>query len=106
MEDTAVHKGKIHVIENTDSYFEFLRFSLSATTTPQNIQAINWKDLFRFGREQAISGILFEGIKKLPPGTIQDKKLLLQQAALARNIELRNLRLLRKSYPHIRESRV
>lgn len=94
MEDTAVHKGKIHVIENTDSYFEFLRFSLSATTTtPQNIQAINWKDLFRFGREQAISGILFEGIKKLPPGTIQDKKLLLQQAALARNIELRNLRL-------------
>lgn len=48
------------------NYFEFLRFSLNDTLSiPSSINNIDWDDLFTFGKEQAILGVLYHGIEKL-----------------------------------------
>ena len=49
------------------AYFDFLRFCLEEDgKIPDNLNEIDWDKLYLFGKKQAIIGVLFYGIKKLP----------------------------------------
>ena len=75
-------------------YFAFLRFSLDTNAPlPENLGQMDWRGLFRFAKEQALLGVMFEGIKKLPQGTITDFALLSQWLMVANKIALMNERI-------------
>ncbi len=47
-------------------YFDFLKFCLADDAPePASLKDIDWEGLYRFGKEQAITGVLFLGIEKL-----------------------------------------
>lgn len=54
---------------------------------------MDWRGLFRFAKEQALLGVMFQGIKKLPQGTITDFALLSKWLMLANKIALNNERI-------------
>lgn len=60
---------------------------------PQNLGQMDWRGLFRFAKEQALLGVMFQGIKKLPQGTITDFALLSQWLMPANKIALANERI-------------
>lgn len=75
-------------------YFDFLRFSLETNAPlPQNLERMDWRGLFRFAKEQALLGVMFQGIKKLPQGTLTDFALLSKWLMLANKIALNNERI-------------
>lgn len=54
---------------------------------------MDWRGLFRFAKEQALLGVMFEGIKRLPQGTITDFALLSKWLMVANKIALVNERI-------------
>lgn len=54
---------------------------------------MDWRGLFRFAKEQALLGVMFEGVKKLPKDTITDFALLSQWLMVANKIALTNERI-------------
>lgn len=76
------------------AYFDFLRFSLDpAAPLPENLGQMDWRGLFRFAKEQALLGVMFEGVKKLPQGTITDFVVLSKWLMVANRIALMNERI-------------
>lgn len=48
-------------------YSDFLKYCLQEDAhIPDNLNDIDWDELYEFGKKQAILGIFFYGIKKLP----------------------------------------
>lgn len=55
------------MVDNLRLYFSLLRFSLSPdAAVPTGIAGIDWRDLYEFAHKQALVGVFYNGIKRLP----------------------------------------
>ena len=76
-------------------FFDFLRFCIgSAKDIPDSLKEVDWKELYTIAQKQALLGVLFYGIKKLPAEHVGMKKeLLLQWMVESQILEKANVRL-------------
>ena len=76
-------------------FFDFLRFCIgSAKEIPDSLKEADWKELYAIAKKQCLVGVLFDGIKKLPPAEVgMSKDLLLQWMAESQMLEKANVRL-------------
>ena len=48
-------------------FFDFLRFCIgSAKEIPDSLKKADWKELYAIAQKQALLGVLFHGIRRLP----------------------------------------
>ena len=76
-------------------FFEFLRFCIgSDSEIPSSLMEADWKELYAIAQKQCLVGVLFDGIKKLPPTEVgMSKDLLLQWMMQCQMLEKANVRL-------------
>ena len=77
---------------NYQQCFEFLRYAIAPNNQHiLDVKELDWCGLFRFAKEQAIVGVLFEGVKRLGEKGIKPPfELLMQWIALAEQISGQN----------------
>ena len=79
-------------------FFDFLRFCIgSAKEIPDSLKEADWKELYAIAKKQALLGVLFHGIKRLPKELAPEQKLLMQWMAMAEMIRKQNIRLFQDS---------
>ena len=75
-------------------FFDFLRFCIgSAKEIPGSLKKVDWKELYRIAQKQALLGVLFHGIQRLPKELAPEQKLLMQWMMMAEQIRKQNIRL-------------
>ena len=75
-------------------FFDFLRFCIgSAKEIPDSLKEVDWKELYRIAQKQALLGVLFHGIQRLPKELAPEQKLLMQWMVMAEQIRKQNIRL-------------
>ena len=75
-------------------FFEFLRFCIgSAKEIPGSLKEVDWKELYAIAKKQALLGVLFYGIQRLPKELAPEQKLLMQWMVMAEQIRKQNIRL-------------
>ena len=75
-------------------FFDFLRFCIgSAKEIPGSLKEVDWKELYAIAQKQALLGVLFHGIKRLPKELAPEQKLLMQWMVMAEQIRKQNIRL-------------
>ena len=75
-------------------FFDFLRFSIgSAKEIPGSLKEVDWKELYAIAQKQALLGVLFHGIQRLPKELAPEQKLLMQWMVMAEQIRKQNIRL-------------
>ena len=75
-------------------FFDFMRFCIgSAKEIPGSLKEVDWKELYAIAQKQALLGVLFHGIKRLPKELAPEQKLLMQWMAMAEMIRKQNIRL-------------
>ncbi len=73
------------------NFLEFLRFSLDGkASVPASVRDMDWKGLYRFGSEQALLGVLFLGICRLPKEMAPPRDILLKWINVSGQIRRRN----------------
>lgn len=79
-------------------FFDFLRFCIgSAKVIPDSLKEADWKELYAIAKKQALLGVLFHVIKRLPKELAPEQKLLMQWLAMAEMIRKQNIRLFQDS---------
>lgn len=79
-------------------FFEFLRFCIgSAKEIPGSLKEADWKELYAIAKKQALLGVLFHGIRRLPKELAPEQKLLMQWMVMAEMIRKQNIRLFQDS---------
>lgn len=79
-------------------FFEFLRFCIgSAKEIPDSLQEVDWKELYRIAQKQALLGVLFHGIQRLPKELAPEQKLLMQWMVMAEMVRKQNIKLYQDS---------
>ena len=79
-------------------FFDFLRFCIgSAKEIPDSLKEADWKELYRIAQKQALLGVLFHGIRRLPKEFAPEQKLLMQWMAMAEKIRKQNIKLFQDS---------
>ena len=79
-------------------FFDFLRFCIgSANEIPDSLKEADWKELYAIAQKQALLGVLFHGIRRLPKELAPEQKLLMQWMAMAEQIRKQNIRLFQDS---------
>ena len=79
-------------------FFDFLRFCIgSAKEIPESLKDADWKELYRIAQKQALLGVLFHGIRRLPKELAPEQKLLMQWMAMAEQIRKQNIKLFQDS---------
>ena len=79
-------------------FFDFLRFCIgSAKDIPGSLKEADWKELYRIAQKQALLGVLFYGIQRLPKELAPEQKLLMQWMAMAEMIRKQNIKLFQDS---------
>ena len=79
-------------------FFDFLRFCIgSAKEIPDSLKEADWKELYRIAQKQALLGVLFYGIQRLPKELAPEQKLLMQWMVMAEQIRKQNIRLFQDS---------
>lgn len=79
-------------------FFEFLRFCIgSAKEIPDSLREVDWKELYAIAKKQALLGVLFHGIRRLPKELAPEQKLLMQWMVMAEMIRKQNIRLFQDS---------
>ena len=79
-------------------FFDFLRFCIgSAKEIPGSLKEVDWKELYAIAQKQALLGVLFYGIQRLPKELAPEQKLLMQWMAMAEMIRKQNIRLFQDS---------
>lgn len=79
-------------------FFDFLRFCIgSAKEIPDSLKEADWKELYCIAQKQALLGVLFYGIRRLPKELAPEQKLLMQWLAMAEMIRKQNIRLFQDS---------
>lgn len=74
-------------------FFDFLRFSIgSAKEIPGSLKEVDWKELYAIAKKQALLGVLFHGIRRLPKELAPEQKLLMQWMVMAEMIRKQNIR--------------
>ena len=75
-------------------FFDFLRFCIgSAKEIPDTLKEADWKELYAIAKKQALLGVLFHGIRRLPKELAPEQKLLMQWMVMAEMIRKQNIRL-------------
>jgi len=76
-------------------YLDFLRYSIDdECPVPASIDKLDWHGLYDFAAKQAIIGVIYHGIKRLPEGAPRpDTDLELQWFGMAEAIRKRNMQL-------------
>lgn len=75
-------------------FFDFLRFCIgSAKEIPGSLKEVDWKELYCIAQKQALLGVLFHGIQRLPKELAPEQKLLMQWMVMAEQIRKQNIRL-------------
>ena len=75
-------------------FFDFLRFCIgSAKEIPDSLKEADWKELYAIAKKQALLGVLFYGIQRLPKELAPGQKLLMQWMVMAEQIRKQNIRL-------------
>ena len=75
-------------------FFEFLRFCIgSSKEIPGSLKEADWKELYAIAKKQALLGVLFYGIRRLPKDLATEQKLLMQWMVMAEQIRKQNIRL-------------
>ena len=75
-------------------FFDFLRFCIgSAKEIPDSLKEADWKELYCIAQKQALLGVLFHGIQRLPKELVPEQKLLMQWMVMAELIRKQNVRL-------------
>ena len=79
-------------IEEIKHYFEFIRYAMNPDVpSVPDVSGMDWHKLYQFACEQAIAGIVFEGIKKLgEQGLKPPFNLLMEWIGLAEQIANQN----------------
>ena len=79
-------------------FFEFLRFCIgSAKEIPGSLKEADWKELYAIAQKQALLGVLFYGIQRLPKELAPEQKQLMQWMVMAEQIRKQNIRLFQDS---------
>ena len=79
-------------------FFEFLRFCIgSAKEIPGSLKEVDWKELYRIAQKQALLGVLFHGIQRLPKELAPEQKLLMQWMVMAEMVRKQNIKLYQDS---------
>ena len=79
-------------------FFDFLRFCIgSAKEIPGSLKEADWKELYAIAKKQALLGVLFHGIQRLPKELAPEQKLLMQWMVMAEQIRKQNIRLFQDS---------
>lgn len=79
-------------------FFDFLRFCIgSAKEIPDSLKEADWKELYAIAKKQALLGVLFYGIQRLPKELAPEQKLLMQWMVMAEMIRKQNIRLFQDS---------
>ena len=79
-------------------FFDFLRFCIgSAKEIPVSLKEADWKELYAIAKKQALLGVLFYGIRRLPKELAPEQKLLMQWMAMAEMIRKQNVKLFQDS---------
>ena len=79
-------------------FFDFLRFCIgSAKEIPGSLKEADWKELYAIAKKQALLGVLFYGIQRLPKELAPEQKLLMQWMVMAEMIRKQNIRLFQDS---------
>ena len=79
-------------------FFDFLRFCIgSAKEIPGSLKEADWKELYAIAQKQALLGVLFYGIQRLPKELAPEQKLLMQWMAMAEMIRKQNIKLFQDS---------
>ena len=79
-------------------FFDFLRFCIgSAKEIPGSLKEVDWKELYAIAQKQALLGVLFYGIQRLPKELAPEQKLLMQWMVMAEQIRKQNIRLFQNS---------
>lgn len=74
-------------------FFDFLRFCIgSAKEIPGSLKEVDWKELYAIAKKQALLGVLFHGIRRLPKELAPEQKLLMQWMVMAEMIRKQNIR--------------
>ena len=69
-------------------FFDFLRFCIgSAKEMPDSLKEADWKELYAIAKKQALLGVLFYGIRRLPKELVPEQMLLMQWMAMAVSIQ-------------------
>lgn len=77
-------------------YFRFLRFSLglcdadAGLLSGEALKGFGWRDFFVFCREQALLGVAFRGVERLPKEAAPPRELLLKWFGVSEKISRRN----------------
>ena len=89
------------------TFFHFLRFAMNPNTQPPpNVKELDWNHLFAFATEQAIAGVIFEGVSRLgEQGVKCPFNILMKWIAYWGQIESKNRLLNRKCTEVINEYR-
>ena len=75
-------------------FFDFLRFSIgSAKEIPGSLKEVDWNEIYAIAKKQALLGVLFYGIRRLPKELAPEQKLLMQWMVVAEQIRKQNIRL-------------
>ena len=79
-------------------FFDFLRFCIgSDKEIPDSLKEADWKELYAIAKKQALLGVLFHGIQRLPKELAPEQKLLMQWMVMAEMIRKQNIRLFQDS---------
>lgn len=79
-------------------FFDFLRFCIgSAKEIPGSLKEVDWKELYAIAQKQALLGVLFYGIQRLPKELAPEQKLLMQWMVMSEQIRKQNIRLFQDS---------
>lgn len=79
-------------------FFDFLRFCIgSAKEIPDSLKEADWKELYCIALKQALLGVLFHGIQRLPKELAPEQKLLMQWMVMAEMIRKQNIKLFQDS---------
>lgn len=79
-------------------FFDFLLFCIgSAKEIPGSLKEADWKELYAIAKKQALLGVLFHGIQRLPKELAPEQKLLIRWMVMAEQIRKQNIRLFQDS---------
>ena len=83
-----------YMLKQQKIFFEFLRFCIgSAKDIPDSLKEADWQVLYAIAQKQALLGVLFYGIQRLPKELAPEQKLLMQWMVMAEMIRKQNIRL-------------
>lgn len=88
----------ITMVSQQRIFFDFLQFCIgSVADIPASVKDADWKVLYVIAKKQALLGVLFYGIRRLPKELAPEQKLLMQWMVMAEQIRKQNIRLFQDS---------